>query len=147
MAERCFSSASCCSGATVKEPLDLIKLSLDERIYVKLRGERELRGKLHVRNWGSVPAATTTPFDSMFGPVHCYIKCTPTCKRRLTPVNSIHLHLAPQAFDQHLNMILGDVEETTTTVEIDDETYEEIIKVTTSLHAMPTLSTGMQHAQ
>lgn len=34
----------------VKEPLDLIKLSLDERIYVKMRNERELRGKLHVRN-------------------------------------------------------------------------------------------------
>ena len=34
--------------ATVKEPLDLIRLSLDERIYVKLRGDRELRGKLHV---------------------------------------------------------------------------------------------------
>ena len=34
---------------TVKEPLDLIRLSLDERIYVKLRGEREIRGKLHVR--------------------------------------------------------------------------------------------------
>lgn len=33
---------------TVKEPLDLIRLSIDERIYVKLRGERELRGKLHV---------------------------------------------------------------------------------------------------
>jgi hypothetical protein len=39
--------------ATVKEPLDLIRLSLDERIYVKLRGERELRGRLHVREgWG-----------------------------------------------------------------------------------------------
>jgi hypothetical protein len=34
-----------------------------------------------------------------------------------------------QAYDQHLNMILGDVEETITTVEVDDETYEEIIKV------------------
>jgi len=34
-----------------------------------------------------------------------------------------------QAYDQHLNMILGDAEETITTVEIDDETYEEIIKV------------------
>lgn len=33
---------------TVKEPLDLVRLSLDERIYVKLRGDRELRGKLHV---------------------------------------------------------------------------------------------------
>ena len=32
----------------MKEPLDIIRLSLDERIYVKCRGERELRGKLHV---------------------------------------------------------------------------------------------------
>ena len=34
----------------VEEPLDLVRLSLDERIYVKLRGDRELRGILHVRN-------------------------------------------------------------------------------------------------
>ena len=46
---------------------------------VKLRGDRDLRGKLH-------------------------------------------------AYDQHLNMVLGDVEETVTTVEMDEETYEEIIK-------------------
>ncbi|XRB06404.1 U6 snRNA-associated Sm-like protein LSm5 [Pycnococcus provasolii] len=65
--------------ATVKEPLDLIRLSLDERVFVKLRGERELRGKLH-------------------------------------------------AYDQHLNMVLGDVEESVTTVETDEETFEEIIK-------------------
>ena len=32
----------------VEEPLDLIRLSIDERIYVKMRGERELWGKLHV---------------------------------------------------------------------------------------------------
>mmetsp|Transcript_21492 Transcript_21492/g.59505 ORF Transcript_21492/g.59505 Transcript_21492/m.59505 type:complete len:105 (+) Transcript_21492:82-396(+) len=79
MAEQAAEAIPQQEGATVKEPLDLIKLSLDERVYVKLRGERELRGRLH-------------------------------------------------AFDQHLNMIVGDVEETTTTVEIDDETYEEIIK-------------------
>ncbi|KAF0720759.1 Aste57867_38 [Aphanomyces stellatus] len=65
--------------ATITEPLDLIKLSLDERIYVKCRGERELRGKL-------------------------------------------------QAYDQHLNMVLSDVEETVTSVELDQETYEEIVK-------------------
>ncbi|CAG9564578.1 unnamed protein product [Danaus chrysippus] len=64
---------------TVKEPLDLIRLSLDERIYVKMRNERELRGKLH-------------------------------------------------AYDQHLNMVLGDAEETITTVEIDEETYEEVYR-------------------
>ena len=66
--------------SSIDEPLDLIKLSIDERIYVKCRGDRELRGKL-------------------------------------------------QAFDQHLNMILSDVEETVTTHEVDDETYEEIIRV------------------
>ncbi len=37
--------------------------------------------------------------------------------------------ICPQAYDQHLNMILGEVEETVTTVEIDEETFEEIIKV------------------
>jgi U6 snRNA-associated Sm-like protein LSm3 len=67
------------SIGTVEEPLDLIKLSIAERIYVKLRGDRELRGVLH-------------------------------------------------AYDQHLNMVLGDVEETHTVVEIDEETFEEIIK-------------------
>lgn len=62
-----------------REPLDLIRLSIDERIYVKCRGDRELRGKLH-------------------------------------------------AYDQHLNMVLGDVEETVTTQELDPETDEEIIR-------------------
>lgn len=31
----------------VSEPLDIIKLCLDEQIYVKLRGFREMKGKLH----------------------------------------------------------------------------------------------------
>ena len=31
----------------VEEPLDLIRLSLDERVYVKMRNERELKGRLH----------------------------------------------------------------------------------------------------
>lgn len=32
----------------MEEPLDLIRLSIDERVYIKCRGNRELRGKLHV---------------------------------------------------------------------------------------------------
>lgn len=56
----------------------MIRLSLDERIYVKLRNERELRGRLH-------------------------------------------------AYDQHLNMVLSDVEETTKTLEVNEETFEEFI--------------------
>ena len=69
------------SGIAVEEPLDLVRLSLDEKIYVKMRNDRELRGRLH-------------------------------------------------AYDQHLNMILGDVEETVTTMVVDEETYEEIYKST-----------------
>lgn len=41
---------------SVEEPLDLVRLSLDERVYVKLRGDRELRGKLNVGE----------PFDQAF---------------------------------------------------------------------------------
>ena len=72
----------------VEEPLELIRLALDERIYVKLRGERELWGRLH-------------------------------------------------AYDQHLNMVLGEVEEKTTVVEVDDETYEGISR--TQTRKMPLL--------
>ncbi len=32
----------------VEEPLDLIRMSLEEIIYVKLKGERELKGRLYV---------------------------------------------------------------------------------------------------
>lgn len=39
----------------VEEPLDLIRLSLDERVHVKMRNDRELRGKLHVRSLISNP--------------------------------------------------------------------------------------------
>ncbi|CAJ0937188.1 unnamed protein product, partial [Mesorhabditis belari] len=68
-------------GSTVEQPLDLIRLSLDEKVYVKMRNDREIRGKLH-------------------------------------------------AFDQHLNMILSNVEETVTTVEVDEESFEEIYRQT-----------------
>ena len=34
------------------------------------------------------------------------------------------------AYDQHLNMVLGEVEECVTTIEIDEETYEEVYKTT-----------------
>jgi len=69
------------ASQTVDQPLDLIRLSLDEKILVKCRGGRELRGKLF-------------------------------------------------AYDQHLNMVLGKVEETITTTEQQEETQEEIIKTT-----------------
>lgn len=36
------------ASTTVERPIDLIRLSLDERVFVKCKGDRELRGKLHV---------------------------------------------------------------------------------------------------
>lgn len=49
-------AAAAPSGPTpvgsVTEPFDLIRLSISERVYVKLRGDRELRGTLHV-SWTS----------------------------------------------------------------------------------------------
>lgn len=35
-------------ASSVAEPLDLVRLSLDEIVFVKLRGDRELKGRLHV---------------------------------------------------------------------------------------------------
>ena len=45
-------------AVAVKEPLDLVKLSLDESVYVKLKGDREIRGKLHV-SWNCANHAGT----------------------------------------------------------------------------------------
>ncbi|KAJ2507589.1 U4/U6-U5 snRNP complex subunit lsm3 [Coemansia sp. RSA 1836] len=67
------------SFSMVEEPLDLVRLSLDERIYVKLRGDRELRGRLH-------------------------------------------------AYDQHLNMVLGEVEEIITIVDVDEESNTQSVR-------------------
>eukprot|EP01080_Neovahlkampfia_damariscottae_P008356 gene8356-181_t len=50
-------------SSTLQEPLDLIKLALDEKVVVKMKGNRELKGVLH-------------------------------------------------GFDQHLNLVLGNAEET-----------------------------------
>lgn len=38
-------------GSATSEPLDLVRLCLDETVFVKLRGDRELKGRLHVRFW------------------------------------------------------------------------------------------------
>ena len=41
-------------AAPVSEPLDLVRLSLDEIVFVKLRGDRELKGRLHVSKDGYI---------------------------------------------------------------------------------------------
>ncbi|KAK9241324.1 hypothetical protein V1525DRAFT_392801 [Lipomyces kononenkoae] len=40
-------SADQLDNAIVSEPLDLVRLSLNERVFVKLKGDREIRGRLH----------------------------------------------------------------------------------------------------
>ncbi|CAN0536979.1 unnamed protein product [Ectocarpus sp. 12 AP-2014] len=104
-------------SSSVEEPLDLIRLSLDERIHVKCRGERELRGKLHV----------SPPLPSPSPPIFSRGLCAHVCPHPFR--NPCALVISRQSYDQHLNMVLGDVEETVTTVEVDEDTYEEIVRV------------------
>lgn len=80
-----------------------MRLSLDEKVYVKLRGDRELTGRLHV------------------------------CHRCFSSANCL------QAYDGHLNMVLSDVEETVTIVEVEEENEDEAVRVsplTLSLFAL-----------
>lgn len=35
------------TASNLSEPLDLVRLSLNETVFVKLRGDRELQGRLH----------------------------------------------------------------------------------------------------
>lgn len=74
-----LSSAKPTASQTVEEPLDLIRLSLDEDVLVKCKGNRELHGKLH-------------------------------------------------AYDAHLNLVLGNVEEIYQHIQIGEETGEEMIQ-------------------
>jgi U6 snRNA-associated Sm-like protein LSm3 len=92
-------------NGSVSEPLDLVRLSLDEIVFVKLRGDRELKGRLHVS------CRLSTGFSAV---------CT------------LSTDLL-QAYDSHCNLVLGDVEETIYTIEEDDD-GEETVKVRRSIH-------------
>ena len=95
----------------MEEPLDLIRLSLDERIRVKCRGDRELRGKLHVR--AALDIYITPPPPHRSARRACACSTSPLTTR--DPFTFPPPCLIPeQAFDQHLNMVLGNVEETIT---------------------------------
>lgn len=79
------------SAVAVKEPLDLVRLSLDERVHVKLRGERELKGRLHVslgrrggREGGGTRGMRFAQFFRLAGPplapdLGPHRLATPTC--------------------------------------------------------------------
>lgn len=57
--------------ATVKEPLDLIRLSLDEKIYVKLRHDREIKGRLHVSPSFSCTRTSLCPLHDTLATIAC----------------------------------------------------------------------------
>lgn len=70
------------AAPTSNEPLDLVKLLLDEMVFVKLRGDRELKGRLHVRIKPADLSARMLTFSKL------------------------------QAYDSHCNLVMGEVEET-----------------------------------
>lgn len=45
-----MAEAESTDAVSVSEPFELIKLLLDDVVFVKLRGDRELEGRLHVRS-------------------------------------------------------------------------------------------------
>lgn len=51
-----------------------------------------------------------------------------------------YIAVITQAYDEHLNLLLSEVQETVTTTEVDEETYEEIVKVHSSIVASTTHS-------
>jgi U6 snRNA-associated Sm-like protein LSm3 len=93
-------------NGSVSEPLDLVRLSLDEIVFVKLRGDRELKGRLHVGH------------KQLNEPLSAFDLSTDTL----------------QAYDSHCNLVLGDVEETIYTIEEDDD-GEETVKVRSTPHS------------
>lgn len=52
--------------AAVSEPLDLVRLSLDEIVFVKLRGDRELKGRLHVQTSSKSSCGFRMKADELF---------------------------------------------------------------------------------
>jgi U6 snRNA-associated Sm-like protein LSm3 len=51
------------------EPLDLVRLCLDEIVFVKLRGDRELKGRLHVCRFLTLNYTST--YDYQAYDSHC----------------------------------------------------------------------------
>ncbi|KAI9837281.1 MAG: hypothetical protein M1819_000355 [Sarea resinae] len=95
------------ASAPVSEPLDLVRLSLDEIVFVKLRGDRELKGRLHVSANLSLRLARKQDLEK-------------------AGMSLLLTACLVQAYDSHCNLVLGDVEETVYVVEEDDE--EETVK-------------------
>lgn len=78
------------------------------------------------------PMTTVSIVSFKFHTKHKILKmlCASQSTKWKELATSYHKILWLQAYDQHLNMVLGEAEETVTTVEIDEETYEEVYRTT-----------------
>jgi small nuclear ribonucleoprotein (snRNP)-like protein len=100
------------------EPFDLVRLCLNEIVLVKLRGDRELHGRLHVS------------FHPVFFRLLLHFVYACAAPGFLYSPSSWYgsLHDRKQAYDSHCNLVLGEVTETVYTVE-EDENEEEFVRV------------------
>jgi hypothetical protein len=65
------------------EPLDLVRLCIDEVVIVKLRGDRELKGRLHVRLRSIGRSARGVMLTSAFRhTIRIATSCSETSKKR-----------------------------------------------------------------
>jgi U6 snRNA-associated Sm-like protein LSm3 len=106
------------------EPLDLVRLCLDEIVFVKLRGDRQLSGRLHV---GLPPLPSHPQQHALHSP---FCLCYQQGRRGGEAVQWGFGKLGDandgvgQAYDSHCNLVLGDVTETVFVVDEDDEDDE-----------------------
>ena len=78
-------------GNAVSEPLDLVRLLLDEVVCVKLRGDRELKGRLHVSKPEPASPRPTFSFTPAQASPRARLTWTPTqplipCFRLMTAI-------------------------------------------------------------
>ena len=115
------------AGNVIEEPFDLIRMSLDERVYVKMKNGREIKGRLfaydqhlNMVRWNNLSLLSLNKWLRssviMYGRLPQGL-CLPTLQSP-TPFPSLIFTI----------QVLGDVEETITTVEIDEDTFEELFK-------------------
>jgi small nuclear ribonucleoprotein (snRNP)-like protein len=114
--------------SAVSQPLDLVKLSLAERVFVKMRGDRSLTGVLHVggvlvdgvQGGDDRELMSIVPLGSRFFSTSLRLLLYVVCSS-LPSSTPFPFALSSQAFDAHCNLVLSDVEETVTIVDVSEQ--------------------------
>lgn len=113
----------------IKQPFDLARVAFHEAVRVQMRGDRYIKSKLDVRFIIYWAAQTVLAAGNRQTIINLRL-----------PIFALKSEYGWTGYrgiesNQHLNMILGDIEETLTTTDIDPETFEEFVK-TTSRHIL-----------